>query len=160
MIRGFSDSLLAGFKFLDDTVASVLDIVQRDLKELINRHVLSPIQQLLNSFDCSFMRSFWSGLTNSLCLRSVSGFHTMSVSYLVAAILSLSMATVMYIPWRVSRDNYDTSLDVIPPVAAENVGAIEEVSPNHQAAQSQAARAEVEQPLPPGRPDPSTSLSL
>lgn len=154
LIQSFELSLLAGFKVLDATVLSILDLIWVELRALVELHVLNPIQRLLISFDCSFMRSFWSGLTNSLCLRSVAGFHTMSVSYLVAAVLSLNMAIVMYIPWRYSRDNYDTSLDEPP---------IQEVTVESAPAPAERVRdeAEIQEPHHPGQPDlSSTSHSL
>lgn len=106
-ISGFEELIRSGLHFLDLTVEGIVDTIMITLRRLVEENILNPLNILLNGLHCSFMREFWSGLTSSLCLRSVSGLYTMSVSYVVAAILSLLVAGAMYIPWRFSRDNQD-----------------------------------------------------
>lgn len=106
-ISGFEELIRSGLQFLDLTVDGIVDTIMITLRRLVEENILNPLNILLNGLHCSFMREFWSGLTSSLCLRSVSGLYTMSVSYVVAAILSLLVAGAMYIPWRFSRDNQD-----------------------------------------------------
>lgn len=106
-ISSFEELIRSGLHFVDLTVEGIVDTLMVTLRRLVEENFLNPINTLLTGLDCSFMREFWAGLTSSLCLRSVSGFHTMSVSYVVAAVLSLLVAGSMYIPWRFSRDNQD-----------------------------------------------------
>lgn len=119
------------------------------------------------------MRNFWSGVTSSLCLRSISGFHTMSVCYLIAGLVSLLMAAVMwlgtshlstlslrYVPWRISRDNEDIFEEQVAAAAEADAEAQAVV----EAAVAQAPAVPQEEVTVPGTPEPNGvpngSLSL
>jgi len=139
-IQNFEHLIRAGLVFVDDTVAGIIDTVIASVRRLLDEHIIIPVKRLVNGFDCSFMRNFWAGMTSSLCLRSMHSFYTMSVSYLVAALMSLLVAFTMYVPWRVSRDNED----------------IWEMSPHPEeatAVQSASPELASEAPVPPVTPN-------
>jgi len=137
-IQNFENLIRSGLVFVDDTVAGIIDTIIATVRRLLEEHIIIPVKRLVNGFDCSFMRNFWAGMTSSLCLRSMHSFYTMSVSYLVAALLSLLVAFTMYIPWRVSRDNED----------------IWEMSPHPEVEASPASPAPAsEAPVPPVTPN-------
>lgn len=108
-IRNVAADMTKGFEYFDDIVVTVLDSITQDMIQAVNQNILEPLQDLLSGFDCTFMRSFWQGLTDSLCYRSMNGFRAIANSYVWVAILSLVIAMLMYIPWRLMRDNYDVA---------------------------------------------------
>ncbi|CAJ1335294.1 unnamed protein product [Effrenium voratum] len=113
-MRDFDLGFLRAFQYLDDIVASLLSGVSVDLKRLVTVHIIEPLLSLLGSFDCSFMRSFWQGLTDSLCYRSVKGFGILATNYVWLGILYLGISALMFVPWRISRDTKDSYVTAEP----------------------------------------------
>ena len=87
-----------------------MDSIATDLINEVNDAFIVPLDTLLSGFDCTFMKDFWQGLTDSMCYRGMNGFRMVSNSYVAVAVLSLFMALLLYIPWRLSRDNYDVEM--------------------------------------------------
>lgn len=109
-LKNIGLDLNQAFIYFDDTVASTMNQISVDLFNTVDTFIIQPLATLLNQFDCSFMQSFFMGLTDSLCLRAMNGFRMIANSYVWVGILSLIMGLLLYTPWRLSRDNYDVSL--------------------------------------------------
>ena len=115
-VRSFDLWFYRIFQYMDDIVEELVYRVADDLKALVYLHLVDPVFSLLDQLDCSFMRSFWKGLTDSLCFRAVRSFQVIASYYVWVASLALVMVGVMYIAWRISRDTadaFDPSSDTV-----------------------------------------------
>ena len=109
-LKNIGLDLKQAFLYFDDTVSTTMSQISVDLFDTVDTFIIQPLETLLNQFDCSFMQSFFEGLTDALCLRAMNGFRMIANSYVWVGILSLIVALLLYTPWRLSRDNYDVSL--------------------------------------------------
>eukprot|EP00930_Biecheleria_cincta_P071144 TRINITY_DN5867_c0_g1_i1.p1 TRINITY_DN5867_c0_g1~~TRINITY_DN5867_c0_g1_i1.p1 ORF type:complete len:852 (-),score=134.45 TRINITY_DN5867_c0_g1_i1:118-2595(-) len=107
-VEEFDVRLANAFLMLDETVQSSLSGIDSDLRTLVESHVLAPIYNVVNNFECGFMRSFYTGLLDGVCFQGLGGYRAISSSYAAGALLSLVLGLVMYAAWRVMKDNYDT----------------------------------------------------
>lgn len=108
-LKNIGLDLTKGFQYFDDTVSGVLNSISVDLINLVDQFIINPLISLLDLFDCTFMATFWMGLTDSMCLRAMNGLRMIANSYVWVALLSLLIAMLMYVPWRLSKDNLDTA---------------------------------------------------
>ncbi|CAL1143472.1 unnamed protein product [Cladocopium goreaui] len=108
-LKNIGLDLTKGFQYFDDTVSGVLNSISVDLINLVDQFIINPLISLLDLFDCTFMAAFWMGLTDSMCLRAMNGLRMIANSYVWVALLSLLIAMLMYVPWRLSKDNLDTA---------------------------------------------------
>ncbi|CAJ1331256.1 unnamed protein product [Effrenium voratum] len=120
-LQDMDADMLKAFQYLDSTVARVLTAVSVNLEQAVRVEVISPLLNLLSSFDCTFMRNFWEGLTSAMCYRSMNGFRMIANSYVWVAILSLIIGLLLYVPWKFSRDNYDGLLREEAPAMQESL---------------------------------------
>jgi len=107
-VEEFDERFAKAFLILDDSVQSSLSGINSDLRSLVETHVLSPIYNVVDNFECGFMRSIYKGLLDGVCFQGLGGYRAISSSYAAGALLSLMLGLVMYTAWRVMRDNYDT----------------------------------------------------
>lgn len=108
-LKNIGLDLTKGFEYFDDTVSGVLNSISVDLINLVDQFIINPLVTLLDLFDCTFMANFWMGLTDAMCLRAMNGLRMIANSYVWVALLSLLIAMLMYVPWRLSKDNYDSA---------------------------------------------------
>ncbi|CAE7275219.1 unnamed protein product [Symbiodinium sp. CCMP2592] len=73
----------------------------------VQTDIITPVVELLDLLNCGFMRAFWEGLTTNMCYRGMNGFRLIANSYVISGLLSLCIALLIIIPWKISRDNAD-----------------------------------------------------
>mmetsp|Transcript_49717 Transcript_49717/g.116110 ORF Transcript_49717/g.116110 Transcript_49717/m.116110 type:complete len:882 (-) Transcript_49717:143-2788(-) len=106
-IQDIKADLQKVFEFFDERTVSLTEKIIGDLKNLVQVAVVDPITNLMDNLSCGFMRSFWKGLTDNMCYRGMNGFRLIANSYVISGLLSLCIAFLIFIPWKISRDNKD-----------------------------------------------------
>eukprot|EP00933_Yihiella_yeosuensis_P007606 TRINITY_DN11271_c0_g1_i1.p1 TRINITY_DN11271_c0_g1~~TRINITY_DN11271_c0_g1_i1.p1 ORF type:complete len:864 (-),score=147.75 TRINITY_DN11271_c0_g1_i1:169-2760(-) len=93
------------FQALDDEVAASSSKVQVDLKTTVDKFLIKPIRGVMNLLNCGFLTTFFKGLIDGMCYKSVVGFDQIAKSYVACAFVSILLVLLMYIIWRRHIDN-------------------------------------------------------
>ena len=106
-VKGAEQDIQKAFEYFDAITSSLLDAIISDMKTLVQTDIITPVVDLLDMLNCGFMRNFWQGLTDNMCYRGMNGFRLIANSYVISGLLSLCIALLIVIPWKISRDNAD-----------------------------------------------------
>ncbi|CAE7177573.1 unnamed protein product [Symbiodinium necroappetens] len=109
-VKGAEQDIQKSFEYFDAITSSLLDAIINDMKTLVQTDIITPVVDLLDMLNCGFMRNFWQGLTDNMCYRGMNGFRLIANSYVISGLLSLCIALLIIIPWKISRDNADRAL--------------------------------------------------
>jgi len=106
-VKGAEQDIQKTFEYFDSITSSLLTAIITDMKDLVQTDIITPVVDLLDMLNCGFMRDFWEGLTTNMCYRGMNGFRLIANSYVISGLLSLCIALLIIIPWKISRDNAD-----------------------------------------------------
>merc|ERR1719210_2829727 len=103
-IRGFSERLSLSVERLDNTTAIVFKAIVDRLRDVVDKFLLQPIEEVLDGIGCKFMPDLVETTINSLCYQGLAGLRIIANMYLLASLFIVILAIDMYVVFRVGID--------------------------------------------------------
>ncbi|KAF4748493.1 hypothetical protein FOZ62_024956, partial [Perkinsus olseni] len=104
-IRDFKTDLQAKASAVDVERVASFDKIDTGLRDLVDRLVIIPIQELLDGISCRFMAVRWEGLINQFCWTYAAGITGFGAALLAACAIMTVILVYEFVIWRYLKDN-------------------------------------------------------
>lgn len=112
-VQEFGDRIEKVMRRIDDTVEKKGSDIDQGLRDVVQEHIIGPIEGIANGVTCGFIGEAYDNFVGGMCYQAVAGFIDIANSYLACGILTLFMQILMYGVWRRSIDNVNRQKDVV-----------------------------------------------
>jgi len=93
------------FMRLDEAVTEVEQQIRTQLRQLVDDHIVAPIDSVATGVTCGFLGDYYRELVDGLCYQAVPGLWVVGWSYVACGLTAALFAALMYATWRWTMDN-------------------------------------------------------
>mmetsp|Transcript_177495 Transcript_177495/g.569244 ORF Transcript_177495/g.569244 Transcript_177495/m.569244 type:complete len:835 (-) Transcript_177495:375-2879(-) len=111
-VQGFKMRVDNSLKRVDKTVAETGTGISVGMRDLVKKHIFTPIEFIADGGTCGFMGQYYRQVVNGLCYQGVVGFVIIGKSYQACGVIALFMIVLMYGVWRRTIDNVNAAKKV------------------------------------------------
>jgi len=104
-IGDFPNRLNTVIQQLDAEVVDGLNKINNQTRAIVEKHLLTPIEEVANGVTCGFFGTFYREVVESLCYQGVFGIRRIGWSYVSTGILTVIFIVLMFSMWRRLSDN-------------------------------------------------------
>jgi len=106
-IGDFPNRLNTVIQQLDAEVVDGLNKINNQTRAIVEKHLLTPIEEVANGVTCGFFGTFYREVVESLCYQGVFGIRRIGWSYVSTGILTIIFIVLMFSMWRRLSDNHN-----------------------------------------------------
>jgi len=99
-VQEFDSRIAAALQRLDDAKDQVATTIEQDLRDLLDRHLLTSIESIASESSCSYMPPLYREMLDSFCHQSIFGLISIGYAYVASGIMVGLSAFAMYTLWR------------------------------------------------------------
>jgi len=115
MTQSFSQRLDKVFARLDKSAGLTMTDINVNMRGLVDKHIIKRIETIADGLTCGFLGKHYQAFVDGTCYAGVWGFTQISNSYVACGALTLFLSIMMYIVWRISVDNFNSSQSQVEP---------------------------------------------
>eukprot|EP00928_Gymnodinium_smaydae_P055630 TRINITY_DN3912_c0_g2_i2.p1 TRINITY_DN3912_c0_g2~~TRINITY_DN3912_c0_g2_i2.p1 ORF type:complete len:838 (-),score=183.26 TRINITY_DN3912_c0_g2_i2:94-2607(-) len=105
LVSDFDTRLDNVFKRLDGATDAVMNDINVGMRNLVDEYVIDPVTSVADGLTCGFLGQTYQHVLDGMCYGGVWGFKAMASAYVFCASVTLVLAIVMYVVWRIALDN-------------------------------------------------------
>merc|ERR1712151_543370 len=98
-VQSFNSTLEKVLSRVDATVPEVKEIIDVNMRNLVDTFVIDPVTEIVDGVTCGFVAKTYQELIDGLCYQGVVGFNAVTRSYVACASLSFVLLVVMFVLW-------------------------------------------------------------
>jgi hypothetical protein len=101
----FPDRIDSVITQLDSNVVNGLDKINKDMRRIVMKYLVDPVEEVANGVRCGFLGKFYREVVEAFCYQGIYGFRIIGWSYASSGILTIFFIVLMFAVWRRLIDN-------------------------------------------------------